>query len=230
MAKQTLNNGDSGLDFRTKLNDNYTELYTKDGTQDSTISANTAAIATKADVAHTQAATTVTQDNTGNTLVSTDVQGSIVELANIGLSHATTSTPVASQTLTTTAAKIAVFETVAHELNGAVTATVDNIVTPTTTHQFLINKTGLYRIYGVVGAEFASADDVSLVLYKNGTTPVSPAINIQGRGAGKPVLFSYSDMQSLVATDYLEIWAFSSAASTATIFPYASMTVERMIF
>ena len=27
MAKQTLNNGDSGFDFRNKINENTTELY-----------------------------------------------------------------------------------------------------------------------------------------------------------------------------------------------------------
>ena len=230
MAKQVLNNGESGLDFRTKLNDNFTELYDKDVTHDTDIAANTAAIATKADASHTQASTTITQDNSGNTLTSTDVQGSIEELANVGLGHMVSNSAVASQTLTTTPQKIAIFNLIDHDLNGAVSMVVDDIVTPTASHKFTINKTGIYKVYGVVGAEFASSDSVSLILYKNGTTPISPAINIQGRGAGKAVLFSYIDLIDLVATDYLELWAVSDAASTAFVVPYATMSVERTIF
>lgn len=230
MAKQVLNNGDSGLDFRTKLNDNFTELYTADTTQSAAIAANTTALTTKSDVGHTHASTEVTQDNSGNVLSSTDVDGSINELANVGLSHMTTGTPVASQTLTTTAAKVAVFEAVHHELGGAVTSTVDNIVTPTASHKFTINTAGTYRVYGVIGAEFSSSNSVALILYKNGTTALSPAIDVQGRGAGKPVLFTYTDLVDLVATDYLELWAIADSVSVPTVFSYGTMTVERTIF
>ena len=41
MAKQIINNGESGLITRGKLNDNYTELYDKDAAQDVTIGQNT---------------------------------------------------------------------------------------------------------------------------------------------------------------------------------------------
>lgn len=46
MAKQVLNNGETGLVIRTKINDNYTELYDKDSSQDTDI-------AGKADINHT---------------------------------------------------------------------------------------------------------------------------------------------------------------------------------
>lgn len=44
MAKQIINNGDTGLQARTKINDNYTELYDKDTAQDVTIGNNQTAI------------------------------------------------------------------------------------------------------------------------------------------------------------------------------------------
>lgn len=45
MAKQIINNGESGLAVRTKLNSNFTELYDKDTAQDTTISG-------KSDIGH----------------------------------------------------------------------------------------------------------------------------------------------------------------------------------
>ena len=44
MAKQTINNGETGLVTRTKLNDNFTELYNKDASQDTLIAQNAADI------------------------------------------------------------------------------------------------------------------------------------------------------------------------------------------
>ncbi|MCK4500461.1 hypothetical protein KAU11_08180 [Candidatus Babeliales bacterium] len=46
MAKQTINNSESGLITRGKLNDNYTELYDKNTTQDASIAGNTSDLAT----------------------------------------------------------------------------------------------------------------------------------------------------------------------------------------
>lgn len=44
MAQQTINNGDTGLQARTKINENNTELYAKDTSQDITIANNTAKV------------------------------------------------------------------------------------------------------------------------------------------------------------------------------------------
>ena len=180
------------------------------------------------DIAHDHTALEITKDNTSNLLTSATVGESIDELANVGLGNMTAEAPLASQNVTTTVTKIAFFDTTKRQINGAVTCTTDTGTSAT--HKFLVNKAGVYRIYGVIGAEFASANELSLVLYKNGTTPVSPPVTLQGRGAGKPISFTYIDLIDLVPTDYLEIWAYADAASVATVIPYSTMVVERTIF
>jgi len=166
-------------------------------------------------------------DNTLTSLVATTVKAALEELANVGYSHMKLLTAyTAGQTLGLTAVKLSAFDTIAHDVNGAVTPTVD-ASEASATHKFTIDKAGAYRVYGTVLAEFASADAVSMLLYKNGT-PLGPPVSIQGRGAGKPVLFSYIDIVDLSVTDYLEVWAYSDAASTSTLITGSSMVVERM--
>ena len=166
-------------------------------------------------------------DNSSTSLSATNTQAALAELANVGFAHMQLQTPyTGGQTLTLTPAKISAFDAIHHDVNGAVTPLVDTSEA-VHTHKFTIDKTGTYRIYGTIIADFASADAVSLQLYKNGVATGS-AVQIQGRGASKPVLFSYIDIVDLTALDYLEIWGFSDAASTSTLITGASMIVERM--
>jgi hypothetical protein len=166
-------------------------------------------------------AANVSQDNSGNELLATTVQGSIEELANVGLTQMITSTPLTAQTLTTSDSKLTAFSEIKTTVNGAVTGDLVN-------QRFTINKTGLYKVYGMLNAEFQNASYVGLKLYKNGLE-ISPAVELQGRGAGKPVVFPYTDLVSLAQGDFLEIWAYSDATLDFTVIG-ASMIVEKTIF
>jgi hypothetical protein len=164
-------------------------------------------------------------DNALTSLSATDVQAALVELANIGLGHMHLDTPyTGGQTLTTTPAKISLFDTIAHDINGAVSMVVDtDEATPA--HGFTIDKTGLYDIRGNITAEFASADTVTLQLYVNGS-PSEHAVSLQGRGAGKPVIFPYFGMSDFTATDVLEVYGYSDG-TTSTLITASHMVVER---
>ena len=176
-------------------------------------------------IEHTAAITSF--DKTLTSLVAITVQAALEELANIGYGHMILATPyTGGQTVGTTPIKISTFDTIHHDVNGAVTPIVD-ISEAVPAHKFTADKTGTYRIYGTIEAEFASSDAVSLILYKNGVE-FGRRVTVQGRGAGKPVLFSYIDLASLTATDYLEIYALSDAASTSVLITGSSMVVERM--
>lgn len=165
-------------------------------------------------------------DNTSTSLAATTIQTALVELANVGLAHMTLPTPyTGGQTIGLTPAKISLFSTIHHDINGAVTPIVD-ASEASATHKYTIDKTGLYAVYGTVVAEYASSDAVALQLYKNGAS-FGPPVILQGRGAGKPVLFAYNDLVDLVATDYLEVWAYSDATSTSVLVTSSSMVVER---
>lgn len=165
-------------------------------------------------------------DNSPTSLLATTIQAALVELANVGLAHMTLVTPyTAGQTVGLTPVKISLFDTIHHNINGAVTPLVDTSEV-SATHKFTIDKDGLYTVYGTVVAEFASADAISLRLYKNGVA-IAPPVTLQGRGAGKPVLYAYSDLIDLVATDYLEVFAVSDTAATSLLIISSSMTVER---
>ena len=166
-------------------------------------------------------ASNVSQDNSGNELDSTDVQGSIAELANVGLTHMITETPLVAQELTITPSKLTAFSVVKHEINGAVTGDIPN-------QRFVINKTAPYKVYGMLNAEFPNNSYVGLMLYKNGIS-ISPAVELQGRGAGKPVVFPYTDIVDLVQGDFIEIWAYGDATLDFTI-SGTSMIVEKTIF
>lgn len=164
-------------------------------------------------------------DNTLTSLTATTTQAALAELANVGLAHMHLITPyTVGQTLTTTYAKISAFDTITHNINGAVTPLVDTSEA-VPAHLFTINKGGLFNVIGTLTAEFASADTVSLVLYKNGVA-VGPPVQVQGRGAGKPVAFAYNDLLTLSTTDYLEIYG-KSDGTTNFIVTATSMTVER---
>lgn len=166
-------------------------------------------------------------DNTSTSLLATNVQTALVELANVGLAHMSLGTPyTGGQTIGTTAIKISAFDSIDQNINGAVTPVVDTSEA-TPAHKFTIDKTGLYRVYGTIEAEFASSDAVSMQLYKNGVAAGKP-VTVQGRGSGKPVLYSYIDLAPLTATDYLEIYAFSDSAATSVLITGSSMVVERM--
>ena len=165
-------------------------------------------------------------DNATTSLSATTAQTAIVELANVGLAHMALVTPyTGGQTVGTSAAKISLFDTIQKNINGAVTPVVDTSEA-TPAHTFTIDKNGLYSVYGTVVAEFSSSAAVSLILYKNGS-PISPNVELQGRGAGKPVIFSYVDLVDLVATDVLEVYAVSDTASTSVLITASSMIVER---
>lgn len=165
-------------------------------------------------------------DNSATSLAATTQQDALVELANVGLAHMTLVTPyTGGQTIGLTPIKVSLFDTIHHNINGAVTPIVDTSEA-VPAHKFTINKNGLFAVYGNVTAEFASSDAVSLQLYKNGA-PLGIPVEVQGRGAGKPVAFTYNDLLDLVATDYLEIYAYSDAAATSLLVTAASMIVER---
>lgn len=165
-------------------------------------------------------------DNSATSLMATTQQAALVELANVGLAHLILATPyTAGQTIGLTPSKISLFDTIHHDINGAVTPLVDTSES-IPAHKFTIDKSGLYSIYGIVSAEFASSDAVSMQLYKN-AAPLGVPISIQGRGTGKPVAFAYSNLIDIVATDYLEVYAYSDAAATSIVIKSSSMIVER---
>ena len=171
-------------------------------------------------------ASNVDFDNSSTSLAATTSQTALVELANVGLGHMVLATPYAGgQTVGLTPVKISLFDTISHNINGAVTPVVDtNEATPA--HSFTIDKSGLFSVYGVVNAEFSSSAAISLILYKNGS-PISPNVELQGRGATKPVMFTYVDLVDLVATDVLEVYAVSDTASTSLLITASSMIIER---
>jgi hypothetical protein len=165
-------------------------------------------------------------DNSATSLLATTQQAALVELANVGLAHMLLATPyTAGQTIGLTPSKISLFDTIHHDINGAVTPLVDTSEA-IPAHKYTIDKIGLYAIYGTVSAEFASSDAVSMQLYKN-AAPIGVPVSVQGRGAGKPVVYAYNDLLDLVATDYLEVYAYSDAAATSTVIKSSSMIVER---
>ena len=168
----------------------------------------------------------VSFDNAATSLAATTTQAALVELANVGLAHMTLATPYTSgQTIGTSAVKLSAFDTIHHNINGAVTPVVDTSEA-VAAHTFTADKTGLYGVYGTITAEFSSSATVALRLYKN-SAPFGPPVELQGRGAGKPVLFSYNDLADLTATDVLEVYAVSDTASTSVLITASSMIVER---
>lgn len=168
----------------------------------------------------------VSFDKTATSLAATTVQAALVELANVGLAHMTLATPyTGGQTIGTSPVKLSAFDTIHHNINGAVTPAVDTSES-TAAHTFTAVKTGLYGVYGTITAEFSSSAAVALRLYKN-SAPFGPPVELQGRGAGKPVLFSYNDLADLTATDVLEVYAVSDTASTSVLITASSMVVER---
>jgi hypothetical protein len=165
-------------------------------------------------------------DKTGTSLTSTTVQAALAELANVGYAHMILSTPYTSgQTFGTTPAKISLFDTIHHDVNGAVTPVVDTSES-VPNHSFTCDKAGTYDISGTVNAEFSSSDAISMQMYVNGS-PVGYVIELQGRGAGKPVSFTYDDKIDANVNDVIEVYAFSDAASTSVLVTSASMTLER---
>jgi len=171
--------------------------------------------------------TTIPFDNSSTSLLSTTVEDALVELANVGLAQITLQTPYSvGQTLNTSPAKLSAFDTISKNINGAVTPAVDSSEA-TPAHKFTIVKSGLFRVYGTIEAEFASSDAVTLRLYLNGS-PTGRPVTIQGRGAGKPVLFSYIDLATFSAANELEIYALSDSASTSFLVKSSSVIVERM--
>lgn len=171
-------------------------------------------------------AANVSFDNAATSLAAATVQAALVELANVGLAHMTLATPyTGGQTIGTSAVKLSAFDTIHHNINGAVTPVVDTSEA-VAAHTYTIDKTGLYGVYGTITAEFSSSAAVALRLYKN-SAPFGPPVELQGRGAGKPVLFSYNDLADLTATDVLEVYAVSDTASTSVLITASSMIVER---
>lgn len=165
-------------------------------------------------------------DNSTTSLTSTTKQNALVELANVGYAHMVLNTPyTGGQTQSTTPAKISAFDTIHHNVNGAITPTVDTNES-THTHKFTIDKAGTYRVYGTVTAEFSSSNDITLELYKNGS-PTGAKMQLQGRGAGKPVLFMYAGDLDFEATDYAELYAYADAASVSLLVTSSSVTLER---
>lgn len=164
-------------------------------------------------------------DKTDTSLAATNVQTALVELANVGLGHMHLDTAyTGGQTLTTTPAKLSLFDTIAHDINGAVSMVVDTSEA-VPAHSFTIDKDGLYNISGNVTAEFASADTVTLQVYVNGVD-TEHAVSLQGRGAGKPVIFPYLGMADFEEGDILEVYA-ASDGSTSTLITASHMIVER---
>lgn len=165
-------------------------------------------------------------DNSSTSLSATTAQAALVELANVGLAHMALDTPyTVGQTLGLTPIKISLFDTIHHDINGAVTPVLDTSEA-VPAHSFTADKNGLYSIYGTVVAEFSSSAAVSLQLYKNSVAFGRP-VELQGRGAGKPVEFTYNDLVDLVATDVLEIYGFADTASTSTLITASSVILER---
>lgn len=165
-------------------------------------------------------------DNSATSLAATTQQAALVELANVGLAHMILSTPyTGGQIIGLTPIKISLFDTIDHDINGAVTPLVDTSEA-VPAHKFTIDKGGLFAVYGTVTAEFSSSAVLLLTLYKNGT-PITPPVELQGRGAGKPVMFAYTGLVDLVATDYLEVYAVADTASTSVLITSSSMIVER---
>ena len=165
-------------------------------------------------------------DNTSTSLTSSTVQAALAELANVGYAHMVLATPYSGgQTLSTTPQKLSLFDTIDHDVNGAVTPLVDTSEA-IPAHSFTIDKTGTFQIYGTVEAEFSASNEVTIELYKNSVT-TGLNVSLQGRGAGKKVQFTYISDIDVAATDVLEIYAYADAASVSTLITASSVVVRR---
>lgn len=171
-------------------------------------------------------ATNIDYDNSATSLIATQLQAAIDELANVGYGHMILATPyTGGQTIGTTPVKLSCFDTIHHDVNGALTMVVDTSEA-IPAHKFTTDKTGTYEIKGNITAEFSSSSALTLQLYKNGVSIASASVELQGRGAGKPVVFSYLDVIDATATDYFEIYAFADS-STSVLITGSSVIMER---
>ena len=165
-------------------------------------------------------------DKTGTSLISTNAQTALVELANVGYVHLSLVEPYrVGQVLGVTPTKLSLFDTIIHDINGTVTPLVDTSES-VPAHKFTIDKTGTYDMKGVITAEFSTSNNVSVELYKNGVATGAKA-NLQGRGTGKAVQFTYVGLIDLVATDYLELYAYADSASVSTLITSSTVILER---
>lgn len=165
-------------------------------------------------------------DNTSTSLTSSTVQAALAELANVGYAHMVLATPYSGgQTLSTTPQKLSLFDTIDHDVNGAVTPLVDTSEA-IPAHSFTIDKTGTFQIYGTVEAEFSASNEVTIELYKNSVT-TGMNVSLQGRGAGKKVQFTYISDIDVAATNVLEIYAYADAASVSTLITASSVVIRR---
>lgn len=228
MAKQTLNDGEQGLSFRTKLNNMFTELYTSVASLGTSISdlftANTAINTTLND--HTTTLNAQVGINSGIAtdiaaleLVDTGLSNRLNVLENIGITQVAATVPLASFTATTTPTKLTFFNVIPLQ-DG--TASTGNVISQDVT----INTNGIYKIAGNIILEFPQTDEISVQLYKNGVA-ATPAFHQQGLGAGKPVNIGYTTAMALVATDVLTIYVTSNTASFTCTVDGASVLIEK---
>jgi hypothetical protein len=168
-------------------------------------------------------------ENSETSLIAETIQAALEELANIGYAHMVLATPyTGGQTQTATPIKISAFDTIHHEANGAVTPLVDTSES-VHTHKFTIEKAGVYNVYGTITAEFSSSNDMTIELYKNGN-PTGAKANLQGRGTGKAVQFTYIGDFEYDEADFLELYAFADSGSISLLITSSTMTIQRKVF
>ncbi|MCI4437048.1 MAG: hypothetical protein JHC33_09605 [Ignisphaera sp.] len=232
MAKQTLNNGEVQLSFRTKLNDMFTEIYNSITSLGASI---TSLISSSISMQTTLNSHTVTLSNqvTTNTAVAADLAGihltdtsnsdRLTALENVGATIVSQLTPTASFSVTTTATILHYFDAIVLQAGTKSTANI-------TTQELTVDVTGTFKVSGNIVLEFPQSNEVSLQLYKNGLA-VTPPFSTAGLGSGKSINIGYNTALSLVATDVLTLMATSTLGGTfSCVLTGSSVTFEKTIY
>jgi hypothetical protein len=235
MAQETLNNGEQYGSIRGKLNTMFGELYTLTTSLGASITSllnsNTTLTTTVNDIN-----TNITSINTLNAnqnihletiddklvylnnLITTE-DTRITSLENTGLSQVALLTPINAVSITTTPNKLLYFDTISLQVGLLTTPNL-------TTHDIVIEETGIYRVSGNIICDYSLDNELSLRLYKN-ASPITPEFSSQGLGSGKPINISYSTLLSLTSGDILSIYAKSNTSTFSLNLNTSNVIIEK---
>ena len=129
-------------------------------------------------------------------------------------------TNLTAQTIGTTAIKVVLYDTKVVEAGVGVTGSVvDSKAT--------VTLPGIFKIRFEAFVSYASNIDITWMLYKNGVA-TGNQITLSGQGATVFQIILLTSA-SLVANDYLELYATASASSDITM-ASTNGTIEKTIF
>lgn len=231
MAKQTLNNGENQLSFRTKLNDMFTEVYNSitsiGSTLSSIVSTNSMIQGTLSDhsvALDVNSSAHVAFDLRLDTLemVGADLVGKVQALENTGVLSVGALGALAVQSITTTYEKLTYFTSVVFESSYSVAA--ENIVDQETT----ITYNGVYKIYGDITFYAPSNSAIFIQMFINGVAHPGE-YQVQGLGTGKPVTITAHPIVPLIANDVVTFNVKADSSINITVVS-SSITFEKTRF